>query len=441
MKNNIKFIHAADIHLGSSLHYSGNYSTNIRNMADNALQRAWNNLIECCCKNEVDFLLLAGDILDSDQRSIKALDIFIDGCKRLSEQNIEIYMITGNHDSGADFDDLIELPKNLNIFSAKNPELKKFKKNGRERVNLIGQSYSGHQERDPIFENYIFPQNELLNIALLHTQLEGKNSKYVPVSRNELTAVKKVDYWALGHIHQAQIINHKNPAVFFSGNIQGRDFGEQLQGGALLVEFENKKLTDVQFLALSDTIYMDLYVDITGKKIKNLTEMMDLMVSKFKSAFAEMKFIPDSFKNNYKKQHIQIVLLRWIIKGRGDAAEILLEDEEGVNEYLTKKLNRNLNDKDGFFLTEEIVNLTENIFLDNEMENKIKESEIFREIDAVKNDLLNKEDMVLISEIMGEIWQLNDSSDPHYFEIDKNLIERLLNKAEFEILKSLFGGR
>src|SRR6056297_1418644 len=259
MKNNIKFIHAADIHLGSSLHYSENYSTNIRNMADNALQRAWNNLIECCCENDIDFLLLAGDILDSDQKSIKALDIFIDGCKRLSEQNIEIYMITGNHDSGADFDALIDLPKNLNIFSAKNSELKKFKKNGRKSVNLIGQSYSGSQERNPIFENYIFPQNNLLNIALLHTQLEGKNSKYVPVSKNELTATKKVDYWALGHIHQVQIINSKNPAVFFPGNIQGRDFGEQLQGGALLVEFENEKLKDVKFLALSDTIYMDIH--------------------------------------------------------------------------------------------------------------------------------------------------------------------------------------
>ncbi|MGM0602806.1 MAG: metallophosphoesterase family protein [Bacillota bacterium] len=440
MDNNIKFIHAADIHLGSSLHYSENYSTNIRKLVDNAVQRSWDNLINCCCENNIDFLLLSGDILDSDQRSIKALDIFIDGCEKLMKKNIDIYMLTGNHDSGAEFDKLVDIPKNLNIFSAESPELKHYTKNDKKLVNLIGQSYSSSQERNPIFKNYYFPKNGLLNIALLHTQLEGKNSKYVPVSKNELTAVKGVDYWALGHIHQCQVINHKNPSVVFSGNIQGRDFGEKHQGGALLVEFKGKHLKNIKFLALSDTIYMDIHVDITDKKITNLAELLDLMIYRFESTFNEENFLPDFFKNKNKKQKIKAVFLRWIIQGRGEGAEVIAEDEEGVQEYLTKKLNSTLKDKGCYILTEEIINLTEDIFLNEYMEDRIKESEVFREISSIKKDLLNEDKINLLSEKIGEIWELNSSEDPHYFEINKDLIERLLNKAESEIIKSLFEG-
>ena len=61
-----KFIHAADIHLDSSLHglerYEGAPTEEIRS----ATRRAFDNLIELATDQQVAFVLLAGDLYDGD---------------------------------------------------------------------------------------------------------------------------------------------------------------------------------------------------------------------------------------------------------------------------------------------------------------------------------------------------------------------------------------
>ena len=46
---------------------------------------------------------------------------------------------------------------------------------------------------------------------------------------------KLYHYWALGHIHQRQELSDM-PPIHYSGNIQGRHFGELGTKGCLLVE-------------------------------------------------------------------------------------------------------------------------------------------------------------------------------------------------------------
>ena len=65
------------------------------------------------------------------------------------------------------------------------------------------------------------PVTGAFNIGVLHTGLGGRggHENYAPCSLNDLVN-KGYDYWALGHVHQAEVLNER-PHVVFSGNLQG----------------------------------------------------------------------------------------------------------------------------------------------------------------------------------------------------------------------------
>jgi DNA repair exonuclease SbcCD nuclease subunit len=75
----------------------------------------------------------------------------------------------------------------------------------------------------------------MFNLGLLHTSLTGRSGHdtYAPCSEADLRQ-KGYGYWALGHIHQPEIIS-RDPWIVFSGNCQGRHAGETGPRGCQLV--------------------------------------------------------------------------------------------------------------------------------------------------------------------------------------------------------------
>ena len=76
----------------------------------------------------------------------------------------------------------------------------------------------------------------MLNIGLLHTSLDGRGgTSHLSYAPCDVETLKKFgyDYWALGHIHQQQIVAD-NPWIVFPGNIQGRHVREAGPKGVML---------------------------------------------------------------------------------------------------------------------------------------------------------------------------------------------------------------
>ncbi|WP_214429507.1 metallophosphoesterase family protein, partial [Escherichia coli] len=73
------------------------------------------------------------------------------------------------------------------------------------------------------------------NIGILHTSLTGQEGHdvYAPCSVDDLRRAG-YDYWALGHIHERQVVAEA-PAIVFPGNLQGRHAREAGPKGATLV--------------------------------------------------------------------------------------------------------------------------------------------------------------------------------------------------------------
>ena len=66
-----RFVHAADIHLDSPLRSLALRDADLAELIGNATRRAFVTIVDLCLDEQVDALLLAGDLHDGDQTSMK----------------------------------------------------------------------------------------------------------------------------------------------------------------------------------------------------------------------------------------------------------------------------------------------------------------------------------------------------------------------------------
>jgi DNA repair exonuclease SbcCD nuclease subunit len=106
----------------------------------------------------------------------------------------------------------------------------------------------------------------------------GDHANYAPCSLAELVA-KGYDYWALGHVHQGQVLNER-PHVVFPGNLQGRHVREIGPKGACLVSVEEGEVVEVAALTFDVVRWAVLDVDVAsaGSTIDVIDLMRDALV-------------------------------------------------------------------------------------------------------------------------------------------------------------------
>ena len=82
----IRFVHAADLHLDSPFKGLAAWEPAIAKRLQRATFDAYENIIQLCIDERVDALLVAGDIYDGADRSLRAQLRFVDGLRRLDMQ-------------------------------------------------------------------------------------------------------------------------------------------------------------------------------------------------------------------------------------------------------------------------------------------------------------------------------------------------------------------
>jgi len=238
----MKFIHTADIHLDSPLCGLVRYEGAPIEEMQMATRRAFSNLIDLACQEAVDFVLIAGDLYDGDWRDYNTGLFFNKQINRLREAKIPVFIVHGNHDAASNLTRQLRLPDNVTQFSARHPETVILE---HCQVAIHGQSFATKAVTDDLSMAYPTALPDYFNIGLLHTSANGRegHSPYAPCTLNTLIN-KGYDYWALGHIHQFEILN-KLPYVVFSGNLQGRHIRETGAKGCVLVEVEGRRINQV----------------------------------------------------------------------------------------------------------------------------------------------------------------------------------------------------
>ena len=276
-----RFLHAADIHLDSPLKglagHTGTASERIRT----ATRAALDQLVGLAIEEQVSFLVIAGDLYDGNWRDYKTGLFFVSQVGRLHKAGIPVYLLYGNHDSESQITRRLTLPDNVYCFRTTKPQ--SFKIDALEVV-LHGQSFRQRDVTDNLVLTYPEPVAGAFNIGVLHTGLGGRSGheNYAPCSLNDLVN-KGYDYWALGHVHQAEVLNER-PHIIFPGNLQGRHVRETGAKGASLVTVENSEIVDLE--ALHSDVVRWAVVPVELENTTSIGETVDRSRAAIENAIA-----------------------------------------------------------------------------------------------------------------------------------------------------------
>lgn len=257
-----KFLHAADIHLDSPLRGLARYEGVPADDVRLATRTAFDNLIDAAIEEQVAFVILAGDLFDGDWPDFGTGLFFCAAMGRLAKAGIDVYLLYGNHDAESVLTKKLPLPANVHVFGTRKAVSFTHEATG---AVLHGWSYRDKATGDNLAASYPAAVSNALNIGVLHTALSGRppHASYAPCSLADLTA-KGYDYWALGHVHQFEVVSSA-PWIVFPGNLQGRSIREVGPKGAVLVSVEDERIVGEPVRLFTDEVrWSRVEIDVAG---------------------------------------------------------------------------------------------------------------------------------------------------------------------------------
>lgn len=323
----VTFIHAADLHLGAPFKGLRSIAPAWADVLLQAIPEAFRSIIETAIKEQVDFVVFAGDIFDNSHPSYADFSLFLSGLKQLQEAGIPVYFVTGNHDPYISWDNSFAvLPENVHLLGVTKPEFACYKKDGKPLALIGGRGYytQSFPRTEDISEGISREKaaSELgvsapFMIGILHTGLDIDLTRS-PV--NPKTLLKRdVDYWACGHVHQPKMFPSKDdPRIGYSGCPQGRDMKEEGEHGVFKVTLSSNASTQIEFIPTAKVAWQHLKLDVSDAV--TITDIQE-------------KIIAAEFGQNAKTR-CQRMIFRITLTGRsalhGELTTQVLEDMRAI---------------------------------------------------------------------------------------------------------------
>ncbi|GAB4298178.1 MAG: exonuclease SbcCD subunit D [Myxococcota bacterium] len=367
-----RFVHCADLHLDTPIVGVGELSASLRERAQKIKEKltkatldAFDKIVNLCLEKNADFLLVAGDIFERGQPTLRAQLKFLDGVKRLANEGIHTYFVCGNHDPESEWLEYLEFPEEVHRFPSSGVKEFVFEKNGGKPARIFGISHKNGAVSENLArlfkEKKKSDRNDSFNIGLLHCNVGGRSQEfnYAPCALDDLLRAD-IDYWALGHIHKKEVIRTEKPLIIYAGNPQGRKMTETGERGCYLVAVSNGGAVEFEFEATDTIRFVEDEFNI--KSIETL----------------------DNLDNSLAKKCHETLKS---VDGRSVITRIRLKGETSLHEELTASRIRELQDKinDRYIHSEQFVWLAH---LEKETRPKA-DIEKLRKSDSFLGDFLN----------------------------------------------------
>ena len=164
MAATLKFIHASDLHLDQPMSGLTEIPTHLYQVLANAPYEAAAKIFDLAISERVDFVLLAGDLYDSESGNARAAAFLLSQFERLANKGIAIYWCGGESDHPDRWPAAIELPDNVITFSSRVVEEVNHERDGVTVARIMGCGYDSTHRRTA--GDFSTPKSELYTIAL-----------------------------------------------------------------------------------------------------------------------------------------------------------------------------------------------------------------------------------------------------------------------------------
>lgn len=272
-------VHAADLHVDSALRGLAPYDGAPTERVRDATRRATTALVDACVAERAALLLLAGDVFDGHWRDFNTGLFFASELARLRAVGTRVALVRGNHDALSQVVKNLRWGDHVRELSSSAPESVLYDDLG---VVVHGMSFAGRSVPDDLAARFPRATSGVVNFGLLHTSVDGRpgHDPYAPTSLGVLLS-KGYDYWALGHVHEREVLSEA-PWVVFPGNLQGRHARETGPKGATFVTVEGGRVASVEHRALDVVRWAQLTVDAV--EARSVDEVVDAVIAQLTQA-------------------------------------------------------------------------------------------------------------------------------------------------------------
>lgn len=271
----VQFVHASDLHLDATFGGVDATDERVAGALERSTLEALDRVVQLCIDREVDFLVIAGDLYNSADHSLRAELAFQRAMRRLADAGIEAFVVRGNHDPADGWSAGLELPDSVVVFPADRVERREVIRDGEVACVVYGRSFATRQVMENLSLGFGREEGDPYAVAVLHAnvgQREGWDN-YAPCTVDDLRAAG-MDYWALGHIHVAGRVSNDPPAVY-PGSTQGLNPTEKGPRGCFVVQLGEGGATE-EFVETSSVRWQGLEVDATDvQSIDELRSVLD----------------------------------------------------------------------------------------------------------------------------------------------------------------------
>lgn len=242
-------LHAADLHLDSPFRALPPREAQERRAAQRETLDALRDL---ALENQVDLVLLAGDLFDSQEVYPETLEALT---RALGQLPCPVCIAPGNHDYYAPQSPYARpiWPENVHIFTKEAVTARAYPELG---VTIYGCAFvEPFRDSDPL-AGFRAAEDGTLPIGVFHGEV-GKKSAYAPIAPESL-ARSGLAYAALGHVHAPGFVPDGPTPWAYPGCTQGRGFDELGERGCCLVRLEPGAAVEWRFCPLPGPRYREL---------------------------------------------------------------------------------------------------------------------------------------------------------------------------------------
>lgn len=252
----MRFLCASNLHLGRRIPGVPHHL----NLDPNRISTSaiWEHLVETAVKEQVDAVLLAGNVIDRENRQFEPLGPLERGITTLERHGIPVIGVAGNHD----FDTLGDVARSIgedafDVLAADTWDRLAIQDVG----TIVGRSTSSTAETADLVQGL---PDAPADVMLLHASLTDGSAEDLTFQPIPAESIKEsqIKLWVLGHSREPDLITLGDSIVVEPGAICPLDPTETGPHGVWIVDTEDA--TNSKLLAISPVQFEDVDIDVSG---------------------------------------------------------------------------------------------------------------------------------------------------------------------------------
>ena len=244
----LRFIHASDFRLGQPIQGLRYIPAEWRDRLKDAPYEATANVFDTAVTENVDFILLSGDLIDIRQSSPFTVKFLLDQFASLNAAGIPIYWISGELDKTSYWSKGITFPENVILFGSSGIESYQAQSNDGFQYTIVGSSFNGERSiNTSMFAG--FGDVSQTTIAACYGDVEIGDQQ------------SNIVYWACGGLDEGRRIDSGSVEINFKGTPQPRK-STSSSSGCALVSISNDNVVVTTDMSVAAVHWLTLSVDV-----------------------------------------------------------------------------------------------------------------------------------------------------------------------------------